>query len=99
MFETHTTEIVPVTPFVRFTNIDGKSFCMPRERIIHIETYHSGKDMNGKEILDHSKTYVNFVSPHPKSKGPLHAVVDMPEQVFYDQVIRPAYEGRRNTTS
>lgn len=94
MFETQTTEIVPVTPFVTFTNVDGKSFCIPRERIIHVETYHTGKDENGKEILDYAKTYVNFMSPHPKSKGPLHAVVDMPVEVFRDQVIRPAYQGR-----
>ena len=96
---TETTEIVtvPVFPFVTFTSVDGKDFCIPREHIIHTETYSTGKDATtGKDVLDHTKTYVNFKSPNPKSKGPLHTVVDMPVDIFRDEVLRPAYEGHRN---
>ena len=66
-----------VFPFVSFTNIEGKEFVIRRERILHSETY-CQKDENGYEILDPSKTFVNFESPNYKSKGSLHAVVDMP---------------------
>jgi hypothetical protein len=89
--ETWTT--VVVFPYVSFTSIDGKEFLLARERVIHAETYASDGE------FDHSKTFVNFVSPNHKSKGALHAVVDMPVEVFRDTVIRPAYEGNRDTTS
>jgi len=78
-----------VFPFVSFTNTEGKKFCIPRERIIHIETY--TKTVNGDDVLT-DKTYVNFTSPNPKSKGSLYAVVDMPVEIFRDTVLKPAYE-------
>jgi hypothetical protein len=99
MFESTVTETILVFPFVSFTSIDGKEFCFPRERIVHTETYHEGKDESGHESLVDDKTYVVFTSHNPKSRGNLHAVVDMPLAVFRDQVIRPAYEGRRETIS
>ena len=87
-----------VFPFVTFTNIEGKEFVIARERVFHCETY-CRKDDDGYEILDPDKTFVNFESPNYKSKGSLHAVVDMPIAVFRDHVIRPAYEeSDRNTT-
>lgn len=82
-----------VFPHVKFTNTDGKVFGMPRERIIHYETYWT-RDADGNEVLHPDKTFVNFVSPNHKSKGNLHAVVDMPVEMFYNHVMRPAYEGR-----
>ena len=99
MFEQTITETTPIFPFVSFTNVDGKWFCFPRERLVHAETYHEGKDENGRENLVSNKTFVSFENHNPKGRGPLHAVVDMPLEVFRDQVIRPAYEGRRETTS
>ena len=91
MFTSETTTTIPVFPMVSFTNVDGKEFVLPRERIIHIETYQNGDD------LDPSKTFVNFTSPNQKSKGALHAVVDMPVAHFRDSVMRPAYEGEESS--
>lgn len=85
-----------VVPHVVFTSIDGKDFGMPVERIIHYETFCT-RDANGNEILDKTKTFVNFVSPNPKSKGSLHAIVDMSVDEFFREVIRPAYEGKTAT--
>ncbi len=90
------TEVIPIFPFVSFTNVDGRKYCIPRERIIHTETYVI-QGAHSVETLT-NKTYVRFVSPDPKSKGPLFAIVDMPVEVFRDTVIRPAYEGSRDTT-
>jgi len=92
MYEQTTTTTVPVFPLVSFTNLEGKEFVIPRERIIHIETYQDG------ENLDHSKTFVNFTSPNNKSKSALHAVVDMPIAQFRKFVMRPAYEGSNGNT-
>lgn len=82
-----------VFPYVSFTSIEGKQFLLARDRIIHCETF----SVDGE--FDHSKTFVNFVSPNHKSKGALHAVVNMPIEAFRDLVIRPAYENNRDTTS
>lgn len=81
-----------VFPYVTFTNVEGKEFTLPRERIIHTETYHT-KDVNGVDVLDHDKTFVNFESPNPHSKGTLHAVVDMPLAHFREFALRPAWSG------
>lgn len=87
-------DTIPVVfPYVSFTSDEGKQFLLARERIVHCETF----SIDGK--FDHSKTFINFVSPNHKSKGMLHAVVDMPLEAFRDLVIRPAYEGSRNTIS
>lgn len=77
-----------VFPYVTFTNVEGKTFTLPRERIIHTETYQAKDD-----VLDHDKTFVNFESPNPHSKGTLHAVIDMPLMVFRESVLRPAWCG------
>jgi hypothetical protein len=96
--EADVTTILVVFPFVTFTNIEGKEFMIRRERILHSETY-CRKDEDGREVLDPDKTFVNFVSPNHKSKGSLHAVIDMPLKIFRDHVVRPAYEEDcRNTT-
>ena len=88
------TVITPIVfPFVSFTSIEGKDFLLARERIIHCETFTSPEG-----DFDKTKTFVNFTSPNHKSKGSLHAVVDMSIEVFRDIVIRPAYEGSRDTT-
>ncbi len=93
MISTEADVTTPVIfPLVTFTNIEGKEFMIRRERILHSETY-CEKDEDGYEILDHSKTFVNFTSPNHKSKGSLHAIVNMPLAVFRDQIMRPAYEG------
>jgi len=76
-----------VFPYVSFTSIDDKKFVLARDRIKHCETYETN------EQLDHEMTFINFESPNPKSKGLLHAVVDMPLEVFTNEVLRPAYEG------
>lgn len=81
-------EVIPVFPFVSFTNVEGKEFCIARERVLHVETY---QDKDGN--LNPDRTFVNFASPNPSSKGPLHAVVDMPVNVFREACIKPAYEG------
>lgn len=88
MFKTTTPHKIVIFPFVTFSNIEGKSFVIPRERILHIETY---QDREGQ--LDSTKTFVNFLSPNPASKGPLHAVVDMSVEQFYNMCVIPAYEG------
>ena len=72
---------------VSFTNLDEKEFTIQRDRVLHFETYCKDDEM------DPDKTFVNFLSPNPKSKGVLHAVVDMPLAMFRDHVMRPAYEG------
>ena len=82
---------IEVFPFVTFTNLDGKTFCIPRERIIHVETYQQGQDE-----LDQDKTYVRFISPDPKSRGPLHAVVDMPLEIFRDEKLKVAWQEMSN---
>lgn len=92
MSTTVETITVVVFPFVAFTNIDGKQFDIARDRVLHYETY----ERDG--VLDASKTFVNFMSPNHKSKGSLHAVVDMPIHVFRECVMRPAYEGSTDTT-
>jgi len=81
-----------VFPYVTFVNVDGKAFTLPRERIIHTETYQT-KDANGVDVLDHDKTFVNFESPNPHSKSTLHAVVDLPLMEFRESVLRPAWCG------
>lgn len=97
MYESTETVTRPVFPMVSFTNLEGKEFVVQRERILHCETCHT-KDVNGNEVLDESKTFVNFESPNPKSKGVLHAVVDMPLAQFREFALRPAYEGRNGNT-
>ena len=89
MFEHTTVTSTPVFPMVSFTNLEGKEFVIPRERILHIETYQDDKG------IDHTKTFVNFTSPNNKSKSALHAVVDMSVEHFRELVMRPAYEGNR----
>jgi len=84
------TVVSSVFPFVSFTNVEGKQFCIPRESVIHTETYCAR--VGDREVPDSNKTYVNFKSPNPKSKGALHAVVDMPLELFREQVLRPAYQ-------
>lgn len=86
------TATVSVFPYVSFTSVEGKDFLIARERIIHCETYSTDGEFN------HALTFVNFTSPNHKSKGLLHAVIDMPIEIFRD-VLRIAYEGNRNTTS
>ena len=87
-----TSTVIPsVFPFVTFTNLKGKQFCLPRDRIIHTETYSDP----GSQDKDPTKTYVHFENPNPKGKGPLYAVVDMPLTIFRDQVLRPAYESKK----
>jgi len=81
-----------VFPYVTFTNVEGKEFTLPRERILHTETYQT-KDADGVDVLVHGKTFVNFESPNPHSKGVLHAVVEMPLEMFREQVLRPAWYG------
>ena len=88
---------VVVFPFVHFTSIEGQEFGMPREHVLHYETYHE-KDEAGNKVFDHDKTFVNFVSPNHNSKGSLHTIVEMPVQVFRDIVMRPAYEGKTHST-
>ncbi len=99
MISTEVDVTTPVVfPHVSFTNVEGKEFVIPRERIIHSETY-CEKDEDGYEVLDHSRTFVNFTSPNHKSKGSLHAVLDMPLRVFREHVMRVAYEGPVDTSS
>lgn len=82
------TQVAPnVFPFVTFTSVDGKMFVLPRGRIIHVETY---QDKDG--TLDENKAFVNFLSPNHKSKGALHAVVDMSAEDFREKVLRPAWQ-------
>lgn len=98
MISTEANVTAPVVfPFVQFTNTEGVEFGMERSRVLHYETYHE-KDADGNKVYDHNKTFVNFLSPNHKSKGSLHAAVDMPLQAFIDHVMRPAYEGQTNTT-
>ena len=93
MTTTVETIITPVVfPYVVFTNTEGKQFDIARDRILHYETY----ERDG--VLDPNKTFVNFKSPNHKSKGSLHAVVDMPVDMFRTMVMRPAYEGSTDTT-
>ena len=92
MYESTETVTRPIFPMVSFTNLEGKVFVIQRERILHTETY----EVDGE--LDPSKTFVNFESPNPKSKGVLHAVVDMPVAQFREFALRPAYEGRNGNT-
>ena len=91
MYE-YTETVTTVFPMVSFTNMEGKEFVIPRGRILHAETYESDG------VLDHGKTFVNFESPNPKSKGVLHAVVDMSLNDFRRLVLRPAYEGVNGNT-
>ncbi len=78
--------------FISFFNLEGKQFCIPRNRLLHVETYSTGKDTNGDDILDLTKSYVNFVSPNPNSKGSLHAVVDMSVNRFQAEVLGMEWE-------
>lgn len=96
---TETAEVRPgVFPFVSFTNTDGKMFVIHRDRIIHTETYQCPPGSPTEEAeLDHKMTFVNFSSPNHKSKGALHAVVGMSVEDFRDKVMRPAYEGSRES--
>lgn len=80
-----------IFPYVVFTNVDGKGFIIERSRITHSETYCYRDGNTGQEVLDASKTFVNFKSPNHKSKGSLHAVVDMPLEVFREAVLKAAY--------
>lgn len=102
MYEYETTTVTPIFPFVSFVSVAGKDFCLPRENILHTETF-STKDEHGNEVLDHTKTFVNFTSPNPNSKGALHTTVDMPVKLFRSMVLRPAWEGasedKADTTS
>ena len=84
-------------PFITFTNVSGKEFCIHRDRILHCETYEY-KDDDGQMIPDPDKTFVNFASPNPKSKGTLHAVVDMSLSAFRQYVLLPAWERQKVTT-
>jgi hypothetical protein len=86
-----TTKAPEVFPFVVFTNLEGKEFCIERDRITHVETYCT-RDELGNETLDKSKTFVNFKSPNHKSRGSLHAIVDMSLRVFMECVMRPAFQ-------
>lgn len=90
--DTITTPVV--FPFVHFTSVEGQEFGMPRDHVLHYETYHE-KDKDGNKVFDHDRTFVNFVSPNHNSKGSLHAIVDMPLQVFRNCVMRPAYDGEQ----
>ena len=83
---------VPIFPYVSFTSIEGKDFLLARERVVHCETY----SVDGE--FDHGRTFINFTSPNHKSKGLLHAVIDMPLEIFRD-VLRISYEGNRDTIS
>lgn len=84
------TKVSEAFPFVSFTNLEGKEFCIERDRITHIETYCTRNEV-GDETLDRSKTFVNFMSPNHKSKGSLHAIVDMSLAVFRECVLKPAF--------
>jgi len=92
MYESTETVTRPIFPMVSFTNLEGKEFVIQRDRVIHTETV----EVDGE--LDPTKTFVNFTSPNPKSKGVLHAVVDMPLSEFRETVLRPAYEGNNGNT-
>jgi hypothetical protein len=63
-----------------------------REQILHLETF---KDRDG--CLDHTKTFVNFKNPSPSADKHVFATVDMPVDVFYEELIKPAYEGTNST--
>ena len=80
-------------PFVTFRNTDGKQFCIPRDSIVHTETYASNPYGTGIEN-DHSKTYVTFKNPNTGKTGNLYAVVDMTLITFRETILRPAYEAR-----
>ena len=82
--------VAAIFPFVSFTNTEGKKFVIERERILHSETYATDGG------FDHSKTFVNFKSPNCQSKSNLHAIIDMPIDVFREVVLRPAWEGDPN---
>ena len=84
------TKIAEAFPFVSFVNLDGKQFCIERHRVTHIETYCT-RDELGNDVLDKSKTFVNFMSPNHKSKGSLHAIVNMSVEVFTKCVLKPAW--------
>lgn len=84
------TKVSEAFPFVSFTNLEGKEFCIERGRVTHVETYCTRDEM-GSETLDKSKTFVNFMSPNHKSKGSLHAIVDMSLDVFRECVLKPAF--------
>jgi len=99
MISTETNMTAPIVfPHVYFTNIEGKEFVIHRDRILHSETY-CQKDENGYEVLDPDKTFVNFVSPNHKSKGTLHAIINMPLKVFRESILRIAYEGHGEHTT
>lgn len=86
-----------IFPYVTFVcSRQNKKFCLPRERIIHMEEFEERSDDGIKE-LNTNKTYVIFLNPSPQKKGTLHAVVDMSLTDFRDTVIRPAWEGSDET--
>ena len=87
-----TTPIVSVFPWVTFTcSRQQKTFCIPRESIIHVETF---QDKNSNEV-DDERTYVNFSNPNPAKGSPLHAVVEMSVDEFREAVLRPAWTPRQ----
>lgn len=86
-----TTTVVTVFPWVTFTcSRQDKTFCIPRESVIHAEDYQE-KDGNGVMQVDTDRTYVIFKNPNPTKGSTLHAVVDMPVNVFRETVLRKAY--------
>lgn len=68
----------------------GKTFCIHRDRVIHAETYTDKRTQR----LDHSKTFVNFLSPganEDNKNSVIFATVDMSLEEFRDSVLNPAY--------
>jgi len=85
-----------IFPYVSFTNVDGKEFCIERSRLLHAETY-CYKDDKGRDQLDYSKTFVNFKSPNCKTKGSLHAIIAISLEDFRNQILQPAFEGMKTS--
>lgn len=93
------TVIKTIFPYVTFTcSRQNKTFCLPRERIVHTEDFEDRNLATCVKTVDTTKTYVVFLNPSPQKKGTLHAVVDMSLADFRDTVIRPAWEGVSNET-
>ena len=83
------------TPYVIFDcSRQNKTFCIPRESIIHVETFTRQEPDNNliQDLVDKSKTFVRFKNPDGENARPLHAVVDMSVRDFLKGCIAPAWE-------
>lgn len=83
-----------VVPYVSFHCMrQNKNFCIPRESIRHTESFEYTKSGSPTKKVDDNRTYVRFINPDGPNKKMLHAVVDMPIEVFRATVITPAWIG------